>query len=175
MGGVGYLAYNAMRFGTPFEVGVTYHDMAPIFEEGYETFGAFSLHYVPINFYYQYIYYPFTSWPPTQELFMGGSLFLLSPLFLVAFWGIIKDKNRFDIWGLVLSILLTDVPIITLMGTGWLQFGPRYTLDYTLALLMLTLIGIKYVRFRATSLLLIISVVHYFLLTLLKVGISTNL
>jgi hypothetical protein len=100
---------------------------------------------------------------------MGGSLFLLSPLFLAAFWGIIKDKDRYNVWGLVLSILFTNLLIITLMGTGWLQFGPRYTLDFTLALLLLTLMGIKYIRLRATGLLLSVSLAHYWILSMLKI------
>lgn len=168
IGGIAYLGYNVIRFGTPFEVGITYHGMNSIFRNSYETYGPFSLHYVPINFYYQYLYYPFASWPPTEELFMGGSLFLLSPLFLAAFWGIIKEKDRFNVWGLVLSILTTNILIITLMGTGWLQFGPRYTLDFTLALLLLTLMGIKYMRLRATGLLLSVSLAHYWILSMLK-------
>jgi hypothetical protein len=37
-----------------------------------------------------------------------------------------------------MSILLTSIPILLLIGTGWVQFGPTYTLGFTLPLLMLT-------------------------------------
>lgn len=168
LGGLAYLAYNAVRFGNPFEVGLDYHEMSPFFMADYERYGPFNLHYVPINFYYQYIYYPFTRWPPTEELFLGGGLFLLSPLFLAAFWGIYQHRDRLDTWGWVVSILLTNIPIITLMGTGWIQQGPRYTLDFTLALLMLTLLGLRYWRTGLIGLTFLVSMVHYFLMSLLK-------
>ena len=166
--GMGFLAYNAARFGNPFDLGINYHNMNPIFRNDYKIYGPFNLHYVPINFYYQYIYYPFTKWPPTNEMFMGGSLFLLSPLFFAFFWGLFKEADRFSAWGLALSIFLTNIPIITLMGTGWFQLGPRYTLDFTLALLMLVLMGLKYWRVSITVTLLLISMGHYYILSLLK-------
>ena len=53
-----FLGYNFARFGNPFDLGISYHRMAPFFLADYQKYGAFNLHYVPINFYYQYIYYP---------------------------------------------------------------------------------------------------------------------
>lgn len=120
--------------------GIAYHQMAGFFRANYDRYGYFNLHYVPINLYYQYIFYPL---PLRVESAMGGSLFLLSPLFLgalAAFW---KPRFRWAVWALLSSIIITNIPILLLMGTGWVQYGPRYTLDFTVPLLLLIALGIE--------------------------------
>lgn len=44
---------------------------------------------------------------------------------------------------LAATILLVAIPILLLMGTGFVQFGPRYTLDFTIPLLLLTALGAR--------------------------------
>jgi len=156
--GLLFLLYNYMRFGSPFELGIRYHEMSPFFVDDYNKYGAFNLHYLPINFYYQYIYYPF---PFTSESFMGGSLFLLSPVFLYAFRGIFRGYSDPAIITWILSILATSVPILLLMGTGWMQYGPRYTLDFTIPLLMLTASGVRTAPKRLLIWLIAISIIQY--------------
>ena len=54
MAAVGLLAaYNYARFGSLTNVGLDYHQMAANFRADYLQYGAFNLHYLPINFYYQ--------------------------------------------------------------------------------------------------------------------------
>ncbi|OGO29453.1 MAG: hypothetical protein A2W33_06805 [Chloroflexi bacterium RBG_16_52_11] len=154
-----YTLYNYARFGNPFEIGYSYHLMNEFFVEDYQKYGAFNLHYVPINFYYQYIYYPF---PLTGEILMGGSLFLLSPLFFGAFFSF-RNATWKHALVLTITILLTSVPIFLIMGTGWPQFGPRYTLDFTLPLLLMTAMGIRNWSNILIYLLALISIVHYIL------------
>jgi hypothetical protein len=60
-------------------------------------------------------------------------------------------------------MLATSIPILFLMGTGWKQFGPRYTLDFTVPLLLLTAQGAQFASKRIFAVLVIISIVHYFL------------
>jgi hypothetical protein len=153
-----YFFYNMVRFGNPFDVGVTHHNMAAFFRADYEQYGLFNLHYLPINFYYQYIFYPL---PIRQETLMGGSLFLLSPLFFGAFAAFWKPPSRLWVWTLLASILVTNIPIILLMGTGMDQFGPRYTLDFTVPLLLLTALGIEKWRFAIPVTLTIASILQY--------------
>lgn len=136
-----YLFYNQVRFGNLLDVGVAYHQMADFFRADYERYGYFNLHYIPINVYYEYLFYPL---PLTSESLMGGSLFLLSPLFFAIFPAIFRAKPRWGIWALLASILITNIPILLLMGTGWVTFGPRYTLDFTVPLLLLTALGIEH-------------------------------
>lgn len=132
--------YNALRFGSPFDNGLEYHLMATFFKADYDRYGAFNLHYLPTNLYHQFLAYPFP-WRPTSTL--GGSLFLLTPTFFAACWGL-TSKPRWSVAGLAGSIALVAVPILLLMGTGWHQFGPRYTLDFTVPLLLLTALGIRH-------------------------------
>ena len=139
--GVAFLGwYDFARFGSVLDNGIAYHLMDKTFINDFHQYGYFNLHYVPINIYYQYFYYPF---PIRATTSMGGSLFLLSPVFFGAFWGIAKLRPRWSLAGLLASILLVSVPILLLMGTGWQQFGPRYTLDFTVPLMLLTAAGIR--------------------------------
>jgi hypothetical protein len=154
-----FLFYNYARFGSPIEMGLDYHRMSVIFVDDYKTYGAFNLHYLPINFYYQYINYPF---PWRSDSFMGGSLFLLSPILFSVFPVFFKTPVQPSKKFLFLSIFLTAIPILLLMGTGWVQFGPRYTLDFTIPLLLLVSIGIRELRLSRISLLVAISCIQYF-------------
>jgi hypothetical protein len=152
--------YNYARFGNIFDLGYAYHNMGELFRADYIKYGGFNLHYVPINLYYQYIAYPFLM-KDMSNFFMGGSLFLLSPVFFAVFWAF-KDKDR-KISNILLlaTIILTNIPILLLMGTGFVQFGPRYTLDFIVPLLILTAIGIKYWNNRILFLLTLISIFQY--------------
>lgn len=152
--------YNFARFGNILDVGLDYHQMGPLFQEDYKQYGAFNFHYLPINFYYQYIAYPFFA-KDSSSFFMGGSLFLLSPVFFAVFWAFKVKSNLISNLLLVITVLLTNIPILLLMGTGWVQFGPRYSLDFTVPLLMLTAVGVKHWSHRILAILVTISMVHY--------------
>ena len=94
---------------------------------------------------------------------MGGSLFLLSPLFfgaVAAFW---KPRSRRVVWALLISILITNIPILFVMGTGWAQYGPRYTLDFTVPLLLLTALGIERWKPSLAFFLALAAIVQYFI------------
>jgi hypothetical protein len=152
------LLYNNARFGNPFENGLDYHLMAPLFAEDYTKYGPFHLHYLPTNLYYQYLFYPL---PWREESWMGGSLFLMSPLFLAAFWAWGAPAPRWSLLALIASIGLTATPILLLMGTGWVQYGPRYTLDFTMPLLILTAMGVQRWPLPATAICACVSICHY--------------
>lgn len=159
LAGLGFLlAYNQVRFGSPFNNGLAYHNMGESFRTEFEEYGPFSLHYVPKNIYYQYIFYPF---PYREESAVGGSLFLLSPLFFGAFGAFVKPKSKLLLWALATSILVTNIPILLVMGTGQSQFGPRYTLDFTVPLLLLTALGVQNWKNWLILLLVGISIIHY--------------
>ena len=92
---------------------------------------------------------------------MGGSLFLLSPVFFAALWALYTGRRRPDVWVLAATIMCVNVPILLLMGTGWVQFGPRYTLDFTVPLLFLAAIGLRRWPLGVLGLLVLISILHY--------------
>lgn len=158
-----FLYYNYARFGNVIETGLTYHLMSPYFRSLYDTYGSSSLHYLPINLYYEYVYYPF---PLTEKSMMGGSLFLLSPLFFAIFPAIKKSKPRWGVWALLASILIADIPILLHMSTGWITFGPRYTLDFTVPLLLLTALGMEKWKTWLVAALVLLSITQYLIGTI---------
>ena len=155
-----FLEYNFFRFNSPFDLGLRYHRMALRFLGDYHKYGAFNLHYLPTNFYYQYVHYPF---PINKDTLMGGSLFLLSPVFVYAFVGTIHEYRNPNVWLWTISVVATSLPILLLMGTGWKQFGPRYTLDFTVPLLLLTASGVQRASKPLFAGLIAISVMQYVL------------
>ncbi len=155
-----YFFYNQLRFGNPMETGLTYQLGSDFFRSDLERYGFFNLRYIPNNLYYQYIFYPF---PLRQESIQGGSLFLLSPLFFGVFAAFWKPRNKIFVWALLVSILVTNIPIILCIGTGYRQFGPRYTLDFTVPLLLLTALGIEKWKPIIPFVLAIISFIHFFI------------
>ena len=131
-------AYDQARFGSPLETGIRFHRMGTVFVEDFARYGAFSLHYLPRNFFYEFLTYPLV---PGLESLQGGGLFWMTPLFLAAFWA--RRGRPGSRRALVLSCVLTAIPILLVMGTGYVQWGPRYTLDFTVPLLLLTAMGLS--------------------------------
>jgi hypothetical protein len=157
--GLTFALYNYARFGSLTNVGLDFHQMANIYKADYRLYGAFNLHYVPTNLYYQYWFYPF---PLRKESYLGGSLFLLSPVFFGAFWGLFRKDECLSTLALVASILMVNIPILLLMGTGWVQFGPRYTLDFTIPLLLLTAQGVRRWPILLLASLVVVSIVQFY-------------
>ncbi len=148
-----FAAYNWARFGNALDVGLSNHLMDPVFREEFGRYGAFNLHYLPTNLYYQLVHIPLFG-----NSLMGGSLFLMSPLWFAIFWAGRDSKLRASAAVLGLGVLVADLPVLLLMGTGWRQFGSRYTLDFTVALLLLAALGIRYWRLPVVRWLTIVSI-----------------
>ncbi len=142
---LGLLWYNFARFGDPFDLGISYHKAGQSIQADIDSYGLFSLHYLLKNFYYHYLAYPY---PAANDSLMGGSLFLMTPLYLGAFFAKnIEDRqitNQLYLLGSFwIAIALLALPSLLVCGTGWSQIGPRYTLDYAPFLLLLVAIGIR--------------------------------
>jgi len=149
--------YNISRFGDVAEAGLRFQWMGEYLDD-YGRFGAFSLHYVRTNLFYQYLFYPF---PIREGSYQGGGLFWLSPVFLGAVPAALWSRPCWSARTLVISILLVATPILLLVGTGFAQFGPRYTLDFTVPLLLLTAIGVQRWPIRVLGILVVISIAQY--------------
>jgi hypothetical protein len=142
------------------DVGLSYIPYSGAYLKFFQRYGFFNVHYVPINLYYHFIFYPF---PLRLESTQGGSLFLLSPLFFGLFAAFWKPREKIYVWALLASILLTYFPIVLIMGTGFAQFGPRYTLDFTVPMLLLTGLGIEKWKPIILLVLAFISIIQYFI------------
>ena len=141
--GVGLLlAFNAARFGDPFESGVSFHALHAAFRERFERHGYFDWSYLPRN-----LYVLLLAAPRLQPAFPflgfsgeGQSLFLTSPLYLYLLRSLRRPGRPFAalLWCGVIPAL---VPILLVMGTGELQFGHRYSSDLQVYLVLLTALG----------------------------------
>lgn len=152
--------YNTLRFGSPLDNGLNYHLVSSYFASDFHQYGVFNLRYIPENIYYTYFFYPY-SFAPLGVNVRTGSLFLLSPLFFCAIYALWKVRKNALTWVLLATILLTNIPIVLLMGPGSSLFGPRYTLDFILPLLFLTALGMGDLPLPLTSGLMVISILQY--------------
>lgn len=155
------LTYNLLRFGNALENGLSYHLMGPSFVEMANQYGIFSIHYIPINLYYDYIYYPLSTLVNGVVTPLGGSLFLLSPLFLAALFSLWQDRRDLDTWLLFASVIAGNFPALLVMAPGSIHFGPRYLLDIVVPLLLLTARGMRKWSSMWVFLLVGLSVLQY--------------
>lgn len=152
--------YNAARFGSPLQNGIAYHLMSVFFWPDFQQYGYMNVHFIPGNFFYTYIFYPY-SFFPLDARNNCGSMFLLSPLFfmgLVALW---QNRKEMKTWVLFVSVVLGTIPLLLLMGPGSGLFGPRYTLDFVMPMLLLTALGMKRLPDGWAGLLVAISALQY--------------
>ena len=134
--------YNYGRFGHALEFGYSEQNIAGIFRANAHRYGPLSIHYFANNFFYHYLAYPF---PFSRDTWWGGSLFLMTPLYFAAFWAFKRSPgaSRWLLWSLSIACALIALPSLLVNGTGWVQLGPRYTVDFAPFLLILVAIGMK--------------------------------
>ena len=75
--------------------------------------------------------------------------------------GFTINRHKWSERILLLTILLVNIPILLNIRTGWIQFGPRYTLDFVVPLMLLTAIGIHHWPRKLLAWLTLFSIVHY--------------
>ncbi|MCS6836486.1 MAG: hypothetical protein NZ750_10765 [Anaerolineae bacterium] len=127
-------AYNALRFGDPLEFGYGFINDSSAIKERRETFGSFSLAFLPDNL------YTATLKPPrefnlgcltnpdcgviTPDLW-GMGLLWTSPLLLA---GLLSPRDRL-FWAVALGSALIMLPSLLYHNSGSAQFGYRFSLD----------------------------------------------
>ena len=114
--------------------------MDAFFRPLYEKYGFVNLVYLPTNLYYHFIYFPM---PWSNDSYMGGSLFLMTPVYFAAFFGLWKGRHETATWMALVTFVAGYLPYAFWFSTGWGQVGPRYLLDLSVPLLLLTARGIK--------------------------------
>lgn len=136
--------FNYVRFGNPLENGLELQRFNPRWEQDVKKYGLSNIRYLPYNAYFLFIKpLAFKISPqiirPDPE---GNSIFATSPLFLLLF-GIVTLKNYRKKYLSLLVFLVTGglilLPQLLYYGTGWWQFGYRYTLD-AIPLLILSMV-----------------------------------
>ena len=151
--------YNHARFGDVFENGLQYHNMSWSYKQNFDKHGYFSTKYIPHNLWTEVFSPPpfidkFPFYHPEKR--SGFGLLWASPLFLLFFPALFffgkqtiselknkgpgnwfqKNKISTFLIGNYLSLIGVALVIFSILGTGWRQFGSRYSLDYQLTLIL---------------------------------------
>jgi len=136
-----YLAYNQLRFGSPFENG--YALIRGLLQEPDYRDGFFAISSIPRQVSRLLLSVPamVPGFPWFQPLFLGGpSILLTTPLFLWAFKARRPDLFNLGAWAALVLIL---IPNLTHADPGGVQFGYRYGQDVYPFLFLLTVRGLR--------------------------------
>jgi hypothetical protein len=131
-------AYNLARFGAPTEFGHTYLTVRQ--QAQIEQFGLFNYHYLGRNLAVALTLLPevIGKWPYVQVSGHGLALWVTTPVFLLLLWPHTKNPLHRTLWITVAAVAL---PSLLYQNSGWVQFGYRFSLDYTVFLVLLLAIG----------------------------------
>lgn len=159
------LFYNYFRFGSFFENGYQMHHFATHFAKDQLQYGFLNSHYLPKNFFYMFLNIP--NWTNQFPFFVfnteGNSIFFTSPILLLIillirkkYWQTITSKliNFSIIIGSISTILI----LLLFWGTGWVQFGNRYSLDIIPLFILILFQVIQDIPFTLIMILIIISI-----------------
>ena len=132
------MAYNYVRFGTPFDV--AYWMIPGILDEPWFNLGLFNLSYIPQNLTPFLTGLPtFTSTAPYMIAPLSGlAIWFTTPAFIFSLKSKIKDAATLPAWIAIFAIAFV---IFTKGLSGW-GFGYRYAVDFYPFLYVLTLQGI---------------------------------
>jgi hypothetical protein len=132
--------FNWLRFGSPLESGYAISYLNEPTLVARRDAGIFSLSHVPENLRLALLALP----SPTNHLpFLapskyGMSMLLVSPALAAAAWAGLRDGTVRLLWA---ATALVAVPVFLYYGGGYVQYGFRYSLDFTPFLVALMAAG----------------------------------
>lgn len=129
-----WMILNYIRFDNPFDQG--YHYLRIRWSNRIATWGLFNYHYLSRNICVILALLPwFTrTFPYIQISRHGLALWFTTPNFLY----VLSPKNTKGLfWPSVISTILVAIPSLFYQNSGWTQFGYRFSLDYTIFLIMM--------------------------------------
>jgi hypothetical protein len=132
-------AYNVYRFGAPGEFGHAFLYNNRV-NADIDRYGLFDLHYLPRNLEAAFLSLPRLSLQPLRLDYdpHGLSLLLTLPLLLLLLVPRARPRLHWPLW---LTVAACALPGLLYQNTGYMQFGFRFSLDYTPYLLLLFAIG----------------------------------
>ncbi|MCY1016364.1 hypothetical protein [Pyxidicoccus sp. MSG2] len=140
-------AYNVYRFGRPGEFGHRFLFNNRV-NADIDHRGLFHWEYLPRNLEAAFLKLPKVSLEPLRLAYDPYGLTLLLTLPLLVFLLIPKTRPRLH-WSLWLTVAACALPGLLYQNTGYMQFGFRFSLDYTPYLLLLFAVGGWSLRNRA--------------------------
>jgi hypothetical protein len=132
-------AYNFYRFGKPGEFGHAFLYNNRV-NTDIDRYGLFDFTYLQRNLEAAFLKLPHVSLNPLELGYDPYGLTLLLTLPLLVFLFIPKTRPRLH-WPLWLTVAMCALPGLFYQNTGYMQFGFRFSLDYTPYLLLLFAIG----------------------------------
>lgn len=132
------MVYNATRFTEPTEFGHSYLHVRQ--QAQIEAHGLFSYHYLARNLAVAFTLLPELpdKGPPIQVSGHGLALWVTTPAFLLLLWPRTRPPLHRALW---LTVALVAIPTFFYQNSGWVQFGYRFSLDYTPFLILLLAVG----------------------------------
>ncbi|MFP2959507.1 hypothetical protein ACLEPN_17115 [Myxococcus sp. 1LA] len=140
-------AYNVYRYGKLSEFGHAYLFNNRVNADIDRT-GLFNLEYLPRNLEAAFFKLPSVSLSPLKLGYDPHGLTLLLTLPLLVFLLMPKTRPRLH-WPAWLTVAVCALPGLFYQNTGYMQFGFRFSLDYTPYLLLLFALGGWSLRNRA--------------------------
>ena len=135
--------HNYARFSDPFEFG---HGYLHVRQQGnIETYGKFNLRYLSRNLTVALTLLPDIA-TKKPYVFINGhglAIWFTTPLFFFLLWP--RERGP---WfrPLLITAGIVALPTMLYMNSGWIQFGYRFSLDYTPLLILLIAIGARPLR-----------------------------
>jgi hypothetical protein len=150
--------YNWARFGSPLETGYAISSLLEPSLEARRALGVFSFQQVPENLRLALLALPASPgvFPFVGVSRYGMSMLLVSPALLTSAWAGFRDRTAQLLWT---AAVLVALPVFLYYGGGYVQYGFRYSLDFTPFLVALIAIGSKRWIGRPERLLVFASVV----------------
>ncbi|MCB9555661.1 MAG: hypothetical protein H6707_06120 [Deltaproteobacteria bacterium] len=145
-------AANYARFDSPTEFGHYYLNVR--WAERIQRWGLFNYHFLSRNLAVMLTMLPkiVAQAPYIKISWHGLSLFVTTPIFFYLLWP--KRRSPVAPW-LALAVLGPLVAHLLYQNSGWVQFGYRFSLDYTVYLIALVAIGGRRIGTLAKTLILI--------------------
>ena len=130
---------NWARFGSAADFGHA-HFWNNRVNSDIQRYGLFSLHYLG-----KQLHAAFTRMPRLEDGGLtyhpdGMSLFVTTPLFALLLWPRARPRLHLALW---LTVAATALPGFLYQNTGYVQFGYRFSLDYTPYLFLLLAVGAR--------------------------------
>ena len=129
---------NYLRFDRPLEFGHYYLNVR--WAERIQRWGLFNYHFLARNLAVMFTLLPriMTKSPYVKISWHGLGIFFTTPIFAYLIWP--RRRSPVQPW-LYLSCLLPMILHLFYQNSGWVQFGYRFSLDYTVFLMALWAVG----------------------------------
>ena len=132
--------FNWVRFGSPFETGYSISLLTVQSLQERRAQGLFSIVQIPENVKLAFLQLPdrISQFPFFSASTFGMSMAFVSPALVTSLWAGFRDRTARLLW---IASVLVAAPVFLYYGGGFVQYGFRYSLDFTPFLVALMAIG----------------------------------